>query len=176
MSGGEETFRYKRPSLAWDFFLGAGGLLVSALVIYVTDRATWSLVVFGTLAVLFCWFLFRTGEKLVGEITLAKQGVIRRGVGEQRIAWSELVEMKLRFFGSRREVRSRRGGVLQLSLKDHRGVKITTDSALSDFDRFAAACAERAIGTGLQLDSITLNCLMDLGIDPYRGAPGGGTA
>jgi len=174
MTGGEETFHYKRPSLAWDFFLGAGGLLVSALVIYVTDRATWALAVFGTLMVLFCWFLFRTGEKLVGELILVEHGVIRRGVGEQRIAWSELREMKLRFFGSRRETRSRKGGVLQLSLKDHRGVKITVDSALADFDRFAAACAEKAIGRGLQLDSITLNCLMDIGVDPYRGAPGEG--
>ncbi len=170
MTAAGETFRFSKLSLAGDYFRGAGGLLVSVLVIYVTGSATWALVVFGPLALLFVWFLYRTVERQLSEIELAEPGVIRRGLGERRIAWKELSELKLRFYGTRREVRNRSGGVLHMRLADERGTRISVDSGLQDFDKLVSVSASKALNRGLQMDSVTVSCLMDMGIGPFANA------
>lgn len=172
MTAAGETFRFSKLSLAGDYFRGIGGLLVSLLVIYVTGNAVWALVVFGPLAVLFAWFLYRTVERQISEIELAEPGVIRRGLGERRIAWEELSELRLRFYGTRREVRNRSGGVLQMRLADENGTRISVDSGLLDFDKLVSVSARKALNRGLQMDSVTVNCLMDMGIGPFAKASG----
>lgn len=167
MTAAGETFRFSTLSLAGDYFRGGGGLLVSVLVIYVTDSAVWALVVFGPLAVLFVWFLYRTVERQLSEIELAEPGVIRRGLGERRIAWNDLSELRLRFYGTRREVRNRSGGVLQMRLADEGGTRISVDSGLHDFDKLVSVSARKALERGLQMDSVTVGCLIDMGIGPF---------
>lgn len=165
MTPAETTLRYGKPSLIGDYLRGGGGLLVALLALFVVPPLWWTLLIFGGLALLFTWFLFRTYEKQLSRVTLAPQGVILRVFRERRLAWQELVAMTLRFYGTRREVRNREGGFLQLKLADSGGQKMVFDSSLEGFDRLAEEAAEAARRQGVALDAVTADCLLNIGVE-----------
>ena len=164
MTSAETTLRYGKPSLIGDYLRGGGGLAVAVAALFIVPPLWWTLGIFGSLSLLFAWFLFRTYEKQVSAVTLAPQGVILRGFKERRLAWEELQAMTLRFYGTRREVKNREGGFLQLKLSDGGG-KLVFDSSLEGFDKLAEEAAQAARRQALTLDAVTADCLLNIGVE-----------
>lgn len=165
MTSAETTLRYGKPSLIGDYLRGGGGLAVSLAALFIVPALWWTLLIFGGLALLFAWFLLRTFEKQVSAVTLAPQGVILKGFRERRLAWRDLKAMSLRFYGTRREVKNREGGFLQLKLAGPEGSKLVFDSSLEGFDRLAEEAAGAARREKVTLDAVTADCLLNIGIE-----------
>jgi hypothetical protein len=80
--------------------------------------------------------------------------------GDARIGWSEMRDIRLRYFSTRRD---RSKGWMQLRMSAP-GKRLTVDSAIDDFSRLVTSVTDGALAHGLSLDPITL-----ANVDALRG-------
>lgn len=186
-------YRYPLKSVIGDYARAAAGLVI-AFGLLLTGALPWFVaVIMAALTALFCLFALRTLKRQYLEVTLDDQGIatlIRPGGKEDSrghfpryLAWQELTEMKLRYFGSRRShSKEGGGGFMQLTLSgrvaspSNSGGKKTTmsfESSLEGFPAIVRRAADAARTGELKIDATTAGNLLPLGIDIDADASGG---
>lgn len=179
------VYRYPLKSVIGDYARATAGLII-ALGLLLTGALPWFVaVLFGALAVLFGLFALRTLKRQYLEVSLDDQGVatlIRpgsrddsRGRFPRYLAWQELTEMKLRYFGSRRSHSKEGGsGFMQLTLSGRSAppsggkeqkTTLSFESSLEGFSDIVRRAVEAARSKQLPIDATTAGNLLPLGID-----------
>jgi hypothetical protein len=121
--------------------------------------------IFIFLAVLFAGYLVRTWARSRTYLRLSENGVEAIGPMGSAIAWSDVTDVTLKYYSTQRD---RTGGWVHLVIK---GVpttgraKISTDSALVEFDVVVAACADAALRNSLAISEATAENFRILGHD-----------
>ena len=167
------TYRYPPSAILGDYLRAAIGLAVGLGVLATVPASTVILLVFGGLTVIFLLFALRTLQRHLTQITLDQEGIFRSDLVSQTLHWRDLRDLRLRYFGTRRQHGSGGGGFMQLSLRGRgRRMKIESDiEGFEDITRLAAAAAKT---NGVSLDPASAGNLLALGIDPdfEETAPG----
>ena len=105
----------------------------------------------------------RTAGRQLSRFESGEEALARTGpslAGRRTIAWSELSDLRLRFYSTRRD---RARGWMQLKLRSPGG-RLSVDSTLDGFDAIARRAAAAAVRNRLALGSATLANLAALGI------------
>lgn len=98
-------------------------------------------------------------------IYAGEESVLAKGLLTKKIVWSELRELKLNYYSTKRD---RKEGWMQLSLKGA-GTQLKILSTLSGFEEIVAQAAREAKRRGVQLSPTTLENLRLLGVKTDAG-------
>jgi hypothetical protein len=149
-SSGEVELTYRRVSMLADYFRGWAGLALSCLPL-LTMRPTWPIGL-GLLALsgLFVLFLWQTWRRQHSRLRLDRSGVALIGRQVHQVAWRDLDDLRLRWFGTRRQGR----GWLELELRGG-GSRLVVTSALDRFDLLVADAVQAANNRRLALEPAT---------------------
>lgn len=164
-----ETLRYPPATLVGDYLRSAFGVGVGGAVLAV-NPASWALgLSVGGLTALFAAFGARTAGRHATRVALTAEGLTQRALVARRLAWTELREVRLRYYGSKRE-RARDGGFYQLKLRGP-GARLSFESGLDGFDVLVWRAAVAAKANGLALDDATAGNMQAFGIDADGDLP-----
>ncbi len=94
------------------------------------------------------------------KVKISANGISVESLKEKNIDWEALESLKLSYFSSRRD---REKGWMQLKLKG-RGIGLTFESTISDFEDLVMLCAVKAKEAGLRFDAATARNLKSLDI------------
>lgn len=179
------VYRYPLKSVIGDYVRAAAGLIIALGLLLTGALPLFVAVLFGALTLLFSLFALRTLKRQYLEVSLNDQGVatlMRPGSQEDSkgrfpryLAWQELTEVKLRYYGSRRShTKEGGGGFMQLTLSGHaaspsggREQKTTMsfESSLEGFPAIVRQAADAARRKQVTIDATTAGNLLPLGID-----------
>ena len=155
-----QRLRYPARAIALDYFYAALGLAFTLVPLaLVTPLAAVTGVLIG-FAILFFVFGLRTVIRHDTFVEVSNGGVTLRSLWSFTVPWSELREVKLSYFSTRRD---RHGGWMQLRLRGEKRT-IRLDSTLDGFDKVVARAAREARARALELDPGTMQNLMALGV------------
>ena len=104
---------------------------------------------------------------------MTPEAVFVKASGTRDLPWQALREVRLRFYGTRRQARGDRasgGGFLELTLRGN-GRKLKFDSNLLGFKDVAWHAARAARDNNLSLDPTTAGNLLDIGVDADSETP-----
>lgn len=156
------TYRYDQSALNGDYARGGFGLALTLLplvLIAVHPVVFWSL---AAAALLFAAFLARTYQRQQSTIAVDDEAItIDAPFGGQRIAWSDVSLLNLRYFSTRRD---RKGGWMHLTLRGDGGDRMKIESNLDGFDAVVDRAADAAFARRLSLSDATLENLLSLGV------------
>jgi len=155
-----QRLRYPVRAIMLEYFYAALGLaftLVPLALVMPLPAVTGVLVGF---AVLFFIFGLRTAIRHHTFVEVSNGGVTLRSLWGLTVPWSELRELKLSYFSTRRD---RHGGWMQLRLKGKKRM-IRLDSTLDGFDKLVTHATHEARARGLELDLGTMQNLMALDV------------
>lgn len=168
--------RYPPRLLYGDYLRSVAGLFVGLGALIAVPPSLPVVAIFGSLAGLFAVFGLRTLHRHRLRVAVTEEAIACRGAVTKVIAWRDLDEVKLRYFGSRRSKwRPAGSGFMQLTLKGG-GTGMTFESTIEGFDWLAGRAAVALRARGLEFDPATATNLIDLGIDPDDPGTPGGTA
>ena len=163
------VYRYPGRALAGDYVRAGAGLAVGLGVLLSTPLSPAIVVIFGSWSALFGYFAFRTVQRTVTRVAVTDTEICDVGLRIRVIAWADLQWLKLRYFGTKRQERSR-GGFMQLKLKGG-GRSFTYDSGIEGFDYLAWRAAKAIRDNGLSLDPASAGNLLSLGVDADQETP-----
>lgn len=172
----DKVLTYGKGSIVGDYLRAGVSLLFAGAILYYRSDVTWVIVVFGSLALLFAYFTWRTLERQLTRVEVTEAGVKVRSFGEKTLSWGELTALKLRFYGSRRDHKklangqSIGSGHLELTLGG-RDQRLRLESSLMGFSYLAWRAAKAAREKPLSLDAATAGNLLALGVDADRDTP-----
>ena len=159
--------RYPADALRADYLRSGAGLALTLGPFAIALPHPVILVPLLLGAGLFGLFGLRTAARQMTRFHMDQDGLRAEGPLGGAIRWSELSEVRLRYFSTRRD---RKEGWMQLSLKGGgRGLEL--ESALDGFEAIAARVAEAAIANRLRLAEATRDNFAALGHaipDPNR--------
>lgn len=167
---------YPSRVLVGDWLRTATGLAIGLGALLSVPWNFWILAIFGSVTLLFTYFGLRTLERQLQSVGISEEGVLFRDWRTRALPWAELEEMRLRFYGTRRQHRrlgegeDPTGGFLELRLRA-RGRKAVLDSTLPGFSLVAWRAAQAARERGLSFDPVTAGNLLTLGVDPDKDTP-----
>jgi hypothetical protein len=127
------------------------------------------IVIFGGVAGLFSLFGLRTLQRHVTKVAVTEAEICNAGFMTRGLCWGDLGQMKLRYYGTRRQDRAQ-GGYMQLTLKGG-GQSLTYDSGLEGFRYIAWRAAKAARENNLSVDPASAGNLLALGLDADGEAP-----
>ena len=165
----ETTFyRHAPRSLIGDYFRAVFGLTVALSVLLSLDEP-FGVVggIFLVLSLLFLAFALRTLRQHLLHVAINEEGIFTKVMSTTSLPWSKLTEVRLRFFGTRREHRSGSGGHMQLTLRGD-GQKLSFDSSIQGFTDILWHAARAARQNGLGIDPSTAGNMLSLGIEPDK--------
>ena len=163
------VYRYPARALAGDYVRAGAGLAVGLGVLLSTPLSPAIVVIFGSWSALFGYFAFRTVQRNVTRVAVTDTEICDVGLRTRVMAWADLQWLKLRYFGTKRQERSR-GGFMQLKLKGG-GRSFTYDSGIEGFDYLAWRAAKAIRDNGLSMDPTSAGNLLSLGVDADRETP-----
>ncbi|MEE8171791.1 MAG: hypothetical protein V3T62_02560 [Alphaproteobacteria bacterium] len=155
-----QRLRYPARAVALDYVYALAGLaftLVPLALVTPLPAVTGVLAVF---AILFFIFGLRTAIRHNTFVEVSNSSVTLRSLWGSNIPWSELRELKLSYFSTRRD---RHGGWMQLRLRGEKRT-IRLDSTLDGFDKLVAHAAREARQRELELGPETVQNLTALGV------------
>ena len=117
---------------------------------------------FGGFSALFAIYMVRTWIRSATVILIDDIGIRAQGPRSAALPWSDLGELELRYFSTRRD---RNGGWMQLTLGEDRKTgktRIAIESTLEDFEGLALAAGAAAERNGLALSETTKDNLTAL--------------
>ncbi len=155
--------RYPVHSLAGDYLRAAVGAGVGLGVLLSIPPSTGIVIVFGGLFGVFSLFALRTFQRQVTRVAVSEEEISDRGFSSRVMAWSELSQFKLRFYGSKRQ-QDNRIGFMQLKITGA-GRSFSFESNLEGFDHIAWRAAKAARENGVPLDPASVGNLKALGFD-----------
>ncbi len=176
---GVTVYRYPVKSVIGDYLRAAAGLIL-ALGVLLSGPLPWFVtLIFAALTLLFLVFGLRTLQRQFLEVWLDERGIATqvrptKGSGSEgyfprRLAWEELSEIKLRYFGARRKLQKGEGGsgFMQLTLSSNGNSKtsMSFESSLEGFSAITERAAQAARSINLGVDPATAGNLLTLGIN-----------
>ncbi len=164
-------FRYPVRSLVGDYVRAGIGLALGLGVLASAPVSVMVVVIFGGLTALFGGFAYRTLRRHLLRVAVTTEAICGSGLGTLELPWDELGLLKLRYYGTRRQ-RNREdgGGFMQLTLKGA-GASLTLESSIEGFEYIAWHAAKAARETGIDLDPISAENLLELGIVADEDGP-----
>ena len=163
-------YRYPRRALAGDYLRSVGGVALGVFAVAAAGPGVWIVAIFGSLIAIFGYFGLRTVERQLLEVALTSEGIFTKSLRRKEIAWQDLEALKLRFFGTRREIKNGSGGFMQLTLNGSRD-KMKFESSIEGFADIAWH-ASRALRRNNQgVDPTTAGNLLALGVHPDEDTP-----
>jgi hypothetical protein len=171
-------YRYPPRALVGDYIRSVGGTAFGLLILVSNPGSPWILGIFGVLTAAFAVFGLRALRQHITQVAVTPEGVFVKDIGSRGLPWSRLEEVKLRFYGTRRQRAADKpegSGFLQLTLRG-RGVegerrKLVFDSALLGFKDVAWHAARAARDNALPLDATTAGNLLDIGVEADSDSP-----
>jgi hypothetical protein len=171
------VFRYPRRAIVADYLRAGVGLLCTVVPLVAAAGQPLATAIFGGLAALFAVFGIRTAIRQATRIAMTEAGLERLaistfGLGRVTVPWERIVDVKVRYFSTRRD---RERGWMQLAVRSGDG-RITVDSTLEGFDEIAGQAARAAAANGVALSAATFDNLAALGlsVDAAHGRAGAG--
>lgn len=172
MSSTAETVFYRYPPrrLLADYLRAVAGLAFGLAILLATKPSTAGLLIFGALTLVFAGYGLRTLRQHVLRVAVTSEGIFAKGLGTRALAWSELGQIKLRYFGTRRERKHSSGGFMQLTLKGG-GQAMTFESSIEGFRDIVWHAAKASRRNGVPLDPTTAGNLLGIGIPADEDTP-----
>ncbi len=165
------VFRYPGKSLIGDYIRSGVGLTVGLGVLASASSSITIVTIFGALTALFLAFGFRTVKRQMLRVAVTDEEIRGVGLGTRALPWGRLDQLKLRYYGSRRQrVRESSGGFMTLTLKGA-GATMTLESSIDGFEYIAWRATKAARQNGVSLDSASAGNLLELGIDADADQP-----
>ena len=161
--------RYPIQSLTGDYLRSAAGAAIGLGVLLTIPPSTGVVIVFGGLFGVFSLFALRTFQRQLTKVAVTDEEISDHGLGRRVMAWSDLTQFKLRFYGSRRQP-DKGVGFMQLKFKGA-GTSFSFESNLEDFDRIAWRAAKAARDNGVALDPASIGNLKALGFEVEQPTP-----
>ena len=152
--------RYPRRALVFDYFSTLLGLVFTVTQLTLVTPLAAVSGVLACLAMLFFLFGLRTVIRHNTFVAISDHSVTLGGLRVTDITWSELRELKLSNFSTRR---GRQGGWMQLRLRG-KGQTIRVDSTLEGFDKLVAHAAKEARRNELNIMPETMQGIIALGL------------
>lgn len=149
------VYRHGLRSLAADYARCGAGLAATVTPLVATPllpALDWTL---AAAALLFALHGTKTALRHLSVVECGQEGISLRGPIPKSIRWSELRELRLRYFSTRRD---RERGWMQLVLKDSEST-LRVESTLAGFGDIVAHAAQAAAAAGLDLSAATLGNL-----------------
>ncbi len=159
--------RYPISALLADYVRSAFGVFLPIALMLFTELLPLVFYAMAALALLFAIYGLRTAWRQGTALTVDTDGVRQegplRGLLDCGIPWSELRDIRLRYYSTRRD---RREGWMQLILRgmENRAV-IRMDSQLPGFDDIVRQAHAASRDHGLTIDPTTATNLSSLGVD-----------
>ncbi len=165
------VFRYPGKSLIGDYVRSGVGLAVGLGVLASASSSITIVIIFGALTALFLAFGFRTVKRQMLRVAVTDEEIRGAGLGARALPWDRLDQLKLRYYGSRRQrVRESSGGFMQLTLKGA-GATMTLESSIDGFEYIAWRATKAVRENGVSLDPASAGNLLELGIDADTDQP-----
>ena len=154
------THRYPASSLAADHCRAGIGLLVTGGPLVFLGPISGLIYILAPLAVLFGIFAVRTLVRQLTTYEATETGFRVSGPVGFELAWSDISDMRLRYFSTRRD---RGRGWMQLRIRGT-GRTVRLDSTLEGFSDIVARAAKEAARHDIALSDATLDNMQALGI------------
>lgn len=163
-------YRYPPRSLVGDYLRSAGGVALGVFALMAAGASTWVVAIFGSVTAIFGYFGFRTMERQLLEVAVTPEGIYTKSLKHKEIPWQDLQVLKLRFFGTRRQVKNSSGGFMQLTLNGSRD-KMQFESSIEGFSDIAWHAARALRQNNQSVDPTTAGNLLTLGVHPDEDTP-----
>jgi hypothetical protein len=157
-------YRYPTPAMVGDYLRAAFGLALTGTPLLMAPGGSFAFWILGPLALLFAVFGLRTGLRHMTVVEADESRVASRHLWRRELAWSEVTEVKLSYFSTKRD---RRDGWMQLTLKSP-GARIRFDSTLDGFGAITRRAHSTALAKGLELTDATIANFASLGFQPPK--------
>lgn len=165
------VLRYPAKALLGDYLRAGVGLAVGLGVLASVPPSPFIVVVFGGLSALFLVFGLRTMRRQVTQIAVDDRGIQSAGFGTRAVPWDALEQLKLRYYGTRRQRNRGEGeGFMQLTLRGA-GTSVVLESSVDGFAYIAWCAAKAARENGVSLDPTSAGNLLDIGVDADADHP-----
>jgi hypothetical protein len=151
---------YPPRALIGDYARAAAGATLTGAPLFLAGPGTVLTVILGSLFTLFCAYALRTVARQRTRITLTDDGIASQGLTLSAIRWSELEQVRLSYFSTRRD---RSKGWMSLNLRGS-GHKLEIDSSITDFNAIAERAARAGDANGVAFDQTTLENFRSLNI------------
>jgi len=158
-----KIYRYPLRALTGDYLRALAGLGLGLGVVATNPSSPALLAIFGGLGAVFALFAARTLQRHLTKVAVTETEICDRGFGTRVMAWAELGQMKLRFYGTKRQ-QAASGGFMQLTFKGA-GRAFTFESSLEGFDYLTWRAAKAARDNGVSLDPSSAGNLLAMGLD-----------
>jgi hypothetical protein len=156
--------RYPTKAMVGDYARAAFGLALTGTPILMSPPGSAVLYVLGPLALLFAVFGARTWLRHRTVVQMDEQKVVVHGLTRAELAWSELQEVKLNYYSTKRD---RSQGWMQLVLRSPNS-KLRFDSTLDGFPEVARRAYQTARAKGLELPEASISNFAALGFEPPK--------
>jgi len=163
------SYGYPLNRLLPDYLRAGLGAAFCLFVLAAAEPAPLVVWIFGALQVIFLLFGLHTARLHITRVELDEHGLSTNGLNSRRLAWHQLEQMRLRYFGSKRQ-RRRGSGSIELTLRGS-GRKMKFDGQVEGFRDIVWHAMQAARERNLALDETTLDNLLSLGLDPERDQP-----
>ena len=161
------TLHYPVRTLIGDYLRGGFGFAVTASFVGFATMLTVIQYIFIAAAIMFAGFLFRTWQRHQTRYELDDIGIRAIGPFGKAIPWSEVRDIRLRYFSTRKD---RKSGWFQLTLRGS-GRGISVDSNLDGFDLVLERCVRVTAENRLDLREATIENFAAAG-HPIAGTGG----
>lgn len=163
------THVYPKQAIWADYGRAGVGIAFTLGPVLFAEMLSALQVIFLAIGLLFAGYLLRTWQRASTTVEVDAGGVRLHGPLGAAIDWSDLSELALAYYSTRRD---RNGGWMQLVMRDDRN-KITIDSNLEGFDEVLRRCTEMARRNDVALSETTVENLQAAGIETAPGGPPG---
>ena len=163
------VFRYAGRTLVGDYIRSVAGMSLGFGVMLSVPPTPAIIVIFGCVAGIFSLFGLRTVQRHVTKVAVTDAEICNAGFSTHALCWGDLGQMKLRYYGTKRQERGQ-GGFMQLTLKGG-GRSLTYDSGLEGFKYIAWRAAKAVRDNDLSVDPTSAGNLLALGLDADGEAP-----
>lgn len=162
-----KSYFYHRPGLHGDLVLGIASIIAGLIFTVAASETVFLFTLFLLVTLLALFFTWNSLRRYWIEIRTDGEAVvlINRGKEAQKLRWSEVTKMKLRFFGSKSQ-REKGKGTLSLTLIDQEGRKIAFESGLINFEDLAKTCFDMTRDHAVDIDSVSAQNFQSVGAGP----------
>jgi hypothetical protein len=158
---------YPTSAMVSDYLRAAAGLVPSLAVVCLEPVGFVGATVLGGFAALFAAFGIRTALRHGTRIEILEGALQERGPLGAFIPLSELEQMKLSYYSTRRDGR---GGWMQLELRSG-SATLRVDSRVEGFPELVSISARAAEARGLSFNAATFTNLQALGLRLHSELP-----
>lgn len=162
-----KVFTYPARTLFGNYLRAFFGIVLTSAALLLLNPIS---VIVYLLVFLLCLFLFYGIRAIIRHLTrleVGGDGIYMIGPINRRIMWEDLGGFRLNYYSTRRDGEA---GWMHLKLKG-KGVKLSIDSTIGDFDELVRLSSSVAYHNRLDIDAVTRRNLKALGI----AQPGNGS-